>query len=179
MEKLNTNLSEEPVIISRETILESLRKSILDLGMMPEEKLKEIILDDNIDFVDALFIFQDFLQNNKILDYQINELLDDYSGKIKRINSCKEYPQDVLFILLYSCIMLYNDLANPNVKKKIKLNGFINMLKGCNINNNFPAEFLTNIYNKIYHKIKNENIINNKLHNEKIIYDKKSSCVIL
>ena len=139
-----------------------------------------------------MFILQDFLQENEILDYQIASILDDYSEKITKINSCKEYNHDVLLILLYSSVMLYNDLANPKIKKKLKLNGYIKMMNGCNNNKNFPMNFLTNIYNKIYDKIKSYNIIDNILHqndfdNDKLNHDKlnhdksltNKSCYIL
>ena len=125
---------EEKSSILTENIIDTLKKSLLDTDITPENKLEIIELDENIDFADALFILQDFLHDNNILDYQIASILDDYSGKITKINSCKEYSQTELFLLLYSSIMLYNDLANPAIKKKLKLNGYIKMMNGCNNN---------------------------------------------
>ena len=139
--------------------------------------LQNIILDDNIDFIDALFILQDFLISNNILDYQINRILDIYSKKIKNISKYNNYDQDIIFLLLYSSIMLYNDLANPQVINKIKHNEFIKMLENIN-NDQLTFDVLSNIYNKIYDKIKDKNIENNKLHDKTILTCKKS-CIIL
>ena len=99
MEELNTNLSEEPVIISRETILESLRKSILDLGMMPEEKLKEIILDDNIDFVDALFIF--------IRSWLLMLLVLIYAKAFTRPITIEPIPEPGVNVIIYCIYILF------------------------------------------------------------------------
>ena len=142
--------------------------------------LQNIILNDNNDFIDALFILQDFLSVNNILDYQINNILNIYSEKIKNISKYNNYDIDIIFLLLYSSIMLYNDLANPEVINKIKHNEFVKMLNNIN-NSQISCKFLSNIYNKIYDKINNENIKNNKLHNKKIITCEKStkSCIIL
>lgn len=173
MEEKSSILTENII----DTLKKSLKKSFLNVDIIPEDKLKIIELNENIDFADALFILQDFLQENEILDYQIASILDDYSEKITKINSCKEYNHDVLLILLYSSVMLYNDLSNPEIKKKLKLQNFIKMMNGCNNNKNFPMNFLTNIYNKIYDKIKSYNIIDNILHqnnfdNDKLNHDK-------
>jgi Sec7-like guanine-nucleotide exchange factor len=138
-----------------------------------------ITLDDNMDFVDALFVLQDYLSEKTISDNQNIFILETFSEKIKKLNKYKEIDQSSLFILLYVSIMLYNDLANPDIKHKIKLNKFINMLRGCNNKNeynndtNFPTELLNDIYNKIYNKIKELNIKDN------ILDEPKRSCVIL
>jgi hypothetical protein len=168
---------EEKSGILTENIIDTLKKSLLDTDITPEEKLKLIKLNENIDFVDALFILQDFLQENEILDYQITSLLDDYSEKITKINTCKEYNHDVLLILLYSSVMLYNDLSNPVIKKKLKLKNFIKMMNGCNNNKDFQINFLTHIYNKIYDRIKSYNIKDNILHSNDELNKKK--CYIL
>ena len=173
MEEKSSILTENII----DTLKKSLKKSLLNTDIIPEDKLKIIELNENIDFADALFILQDFLQENEILDYQIASILDDYSEKITKINTCKEYNHDVLLILLYSSVMLYNDLANPKIKKKLKLNGYIKMMNGCNNNKDFQINFLTNIYTKIYDKIKNTNIKDNILHSNENLNKKK--CYIL
>lgn len=78
-------------------------------------------------------------------------------------------------MLLYVTIMLYNDLANPDIKNKIKLKGFIKMTDGLLNNNNFPKDFITEIYNDIYDKIKEENIENNILQNKKFEQSNKKT----
>jgi hypothetical protein len=171
---------EEKSNILQENIIDTLKKTLkksLDTDITPEDKLKIIKLDENIDFADALFILQDFLQENEILDYQITSILDDYSEKIIKINICKEYNNDTLLILLYSSVLLYNDLSNPEIKKKLKLQNFIKMMNGCNNNKDFPMDFLTKIYNKIYDRIKSYNITDNILHSNDELNKKK--CYIL
>mgnify|MGYP003338990172 FL=1 len=112
------------------------------------------------------------------MDFQIYNILDIWSGKICTLNKYKEYPRDALFMLIYLSIMLYNDLANPEIKNKMNLKKFIKMTDGLLNNTNFPEEFITEIYNNIYDKIKEENIKNNILHDKQIISNNKG-CIIL
>lgn len=167
----------EELDASKENIIDMFKKTLYESDNTPEEKLKLIELNEYIDFVDALFILQDFLQKNEILDYQITSLLVDYSEKITKINTCKEYNNDALLILLYSSVLLYNDLSNPVIKKKLKLKNFIKMMNGCNNKKDFPIDFLTHIYNKIYDRIKSYNIKDNILHSNDELNKKK--CYIL
>ena len=145
--------------------------------------LTNITLEENCDFVDAMFIFQDFISESNILETEINlhDLLNDYSEKIHNLKKYNNFEKDSLFILLYLSIMLYNDLANPYVKNKMKLKQFIKMLNGCNSNNNFPIELLNDIYKRIYNKIKmdiSNNII--ELDNLEVSINKKNkTCIIL
>ena len=138
-----------------------------------DEKIKLIKLDENSTFSEALFILQEFLQSYNVFGHQIYNLLDNYSGKIQNLNKYSEYPQDMLFMLLYISIMLYNDLANPKIINKIKLNTFIKMISDINNNIKIADDIIIDIYNSIYDKIKHDNIENNKLHDKKITYDKK------
>jgi Sec7-like guanine-nucleotide exchange factor len=142
------------------------------------DMLKSIKLNEECTFSEALLIFMDFIKKNSVIDYQVNSLLDDFSGKIKLLNKYKDYLQDSLFMLLYLSLMMYNDLSNTNIKNKIKLNEFIKLTTGINNNLNFPIEFIKEIYNDIYDKIKDDNIIDNILHDKTIISDKKK-CIIL
>jgi len=146
--------------------------------------LTNITLEENCDFVCAMFIFQDFISKSNILENKINlyDLLNDYSEKIHKLTKYNNFEKDSLFILLYSSIMLYNDLADPDVKNKMTLKQFIKMLNGCNSNNNFPIELLNDIYNKIYDKIKKIDISNNiiELDNLGVSINKKNkTCIIL
>jgi hypothetical protein len=140
-------------------------------------EIQNISFDDNMTFVDTLFVLQNFLFIHNILDNHISIILDIYSSKIKKISNYNNYDQDTIFLLLYSSIMLYNDLANAHIINKIKHNEFIKMFDNIN-NNQLSRELLSDIYNKIYDRIKHENIQNNKLHDKKILTS-KSSCVFL
>ena len=102
------------------------------------KKIKEIELEENTTFTDALFLLQDILStdtdasdNNKL-----TLIINDFSEKMRALKCCKDYSQDSIFILIYSSILLYNDIFNIKIKKKITLQQFIRMLKGCNSNNN-------------------------------------------
>ena len=86
--------------------------------MSIDDKLRNINLDMDISFTGSLFILQDFISSNDIMDFQIYNILDIWSGKICTLNKYKEYPRDALFMLIYLSIMLYNDLANPEIKNK-------------------------------------------------------------
>ena len=125
--------------------------------MSIDEKLKDIQLDANMSFGESLFILQDFISNNDIIDFQIYNLLDIWSGKICLLNKYKEYPRDAIYMLIYVSIMLYNDLANPEIKNKMNLKKFIKMTNGLLNNTNFPEDLITEIYNNIYNKINKEN----------------------
>lgn len=147
--------------------------------MSIDDKLRNIELDLDISFTNALSIFQDFISSNKIMDFQVYNLLDIWSAKINKLNKYNKYPHESIFMLLYVTIMLYNDLANPDIKNKIKLKSFIKMTNGLNNNNNFPEDFITEIYNDIYDKIKEENIENNILDYKKFEQSNKKTCIIL
>ena len=53
------------------------------------------------------------------------------------------------------------------------------MTDGLNNNNNFPEDFITEIYIDIYDKIKKENIENNILDYKKFEQSNKKTCTIL
>lgn len=115
------------------------------------KKIKETELDENTTFVEALFLLQDILSsdsdsndNNKAII-----VMNDFSEKMKSLKCCLDYSQESIFILLYSSILLYNDIFNIKIKKKITMNQFIKMLKGCNSKNDFPEDFLISIYHNV------------------------------
>jgi hypothetical protein len=162
-------------IITSDKILESLRKSISDLEMSLHDSLKLININSNMTFSQILFSFIDFSKKNSIIDNKLNNLLDDYSAKIIKLDSYKDYQQDMIFMLLYISIMMYNDLSNPDVKNKIKIEQFTKMVLDFY---KFPKDMIKNIYNDAYDKIKQENIENNLLHDKKMISNKKT-CIIL
>jgi len=57
--------------------------------------------------------------------------------------------QDAVFVLGYSIIMLSTNIHNPNVRDKMALHEFISMNCGINAGDNFPGDFLADIYNDI------------------------------
>ena len=142
--------------------------------MSIDDKLRNINLDMDISFTGSLFILQDFISSNDIMDFQIYNILDIWSGKICTLNKYKEYPRDALFMLIYLSIMLYNDLANPEIKNKMNLKKFIQMTNGLLNNKNFPEDFITEIYNNIYNKINGNG---NRNRNDNI--KSKKTCIIL
>lgn len=131
------------------------------------QKIKEIELEKHTKFTEALFLLQDIISSDTISsdNNKVIIAMNDFSEKMKSIDCCKEYSQDAIFILLYSSILIYNDLFNIKIKKKITFNQFIKMLKGCNSEKDFPEDLLISIYNEIKEKNKNitiENIDKNK-----------------
>ena len=139
------------------------------------KKIAEIDLEPNTSFVDALFFLQDIISEDS--DSKNNNKLclifDNFSQKMKSLECCKDFEQDAIFILLYSSILLYNDIFDIKIKKKITLQQFFKMLKGCNSSKDFPEEFLKSIYELINAKM-------DKQLDEKIEKNnKKSFCVIL
>lgn len=57
--------------------------------------------------------------------------------------------QDAVYVLSYSIIMLNTDQHNKQVRNRMKLEEFIKNNRGINGGANFPAEFLTAIYEDI------------------------------
>ena len=126
------------------------------------ERLKLIKLNNNTKFSEALFIFEDFIKYNYINRDYIPKLLDFYSGKIILLDEYKNYDQSNLFMLLYVSALLYDDLSNPYIKKKMKMKDFIKITNGLNNNSNFPIELIKEIYNDIYDNTQNNNTQNQK-----------------
>lgn len=63
--------------------------------------------------------------------------------------------EDSVFVLAYSIIMLTTNLHNVNVKEKMQLDQFLRQNRGINgaegggSGNNFPGDFLANIYKQV------------------------------
>jgi Sec7-like guanine-nucleotide exchange factor len=99
---------------------------------------------------------------------------------MKSLKCCLDYSQESIFILLYSSILLYNDLFNIKIQKKITLKQFIKMLKGCNSKNDFPEDLLISIYDNV--QINNKANVDNIDNIDNIARDKNkknSWCIIL
>ena len=135
------------------------------------DNLQNIMLTDDMNFTDLLFILQEFLFTHNILDNENILMLETYSEKIYKLKNFSCYNKDTIFLLLYLSIMLYNDLCDPRIINKIKQNEFIKLFN--TIDDKLSYDLLENIYNNI-----NDNIKNNILHDKKIITYKKS-CIIL
>lgn len=139
------------------------------------QKIKEIELEEHTTFTEALFLLQDIISSDTISsdNNKVIIAMNDFSEKMISIDCCKEYSQDSIFILLYSSILLYNDLFNIKIQKKITLKQFIKMLKGCNSEKDFPEDLLISIYNEIEQKNINDKI--NKSDKDK----QNNWCIIL
>ena len=139
------------------------------------QKIKEIELEEHTTFTEALFLLQDIISSDTISsdNNKVIIAMNDFSEKMRSIDCCKEYSQDSIFILLYSSILLYNDLFNIKILKKITLKQFIKMLKGCNSEKDFPEDLLISIYNEIEQKNINDKI--NKSDKDK----QNNWCIIL
>ncbi|KAF8861848.1 Sec7-domain-containing protein [Acephala macrosclerotiorum] len=109
----------------------------------------------------------DFDFNGKRTDEALRELLESFrlpgeSALIERIvtvfseHYCATEPEavansDAAFVLSYAIIMLNTELYNPNVKaqNKMTVEQFSNNLRGVNNGENFPPEYLQEIYDSI------------------------------
>lgn len=63
---------------------------------------------------------------------------------------------DSVFTLSYSIMMLNTDLFNPNVKERISLDKYVKNISGTNENEDFPLDYIKDIYEAIQ---KNEIIL--------------------
>lgn len=128
-----------------------------------------------------LFDFTD-----KRVDEALRDLLNSFrlpgeSPLIERIVTvfCQRYcanttpegiaNEDAVFTLTYSIIMLNTDQHNPNVRneKRMTSSDFAKNLRGVNGGNDFPPEYLQEIYNSI----KTNEIILPDEHNNKQAFD--------
>jgi brefeldin A-resistance guanine nucleotide exchange factor 1 len=114
-------------------------------------------------------ILKQFIQlfdfNGKRLDESLRELLETFRlpGESQQIERIMELfaatyfatkpraiaSQDAAFILGYAVVMLNTDQHNRVVKGRMSLEQFSKNLKGVNNNENFPPEYLAEIYEAI------------------------------
>jgi hypothetical protein len=146
------------------------------------KKIKDTELDENTTFVEALFLLQEILSSDTDSNDNTKAIvaMNDFSEKMKSLKCCLDYSQESIFILLYSSILLYNDLFNIKIQKKITLKQFIKMLKGCNSKNDFPEDLLISIYDNV--QINNKANVDNIDNIDNIARDKNkknSWCIIL
>jgi len=111
------------------------------------DNLQDIMLTDDMNFTDLLFILQEFLFTHNILDNENILILETYSEKIYKLKNFSCYNKDTIFLLLYLSIMLYNDLCDPHIINKIKQNEFIKLFN--TIDDKLSYDLLENIYNNI------------------------------
>ena len=105
-------------------------------------------------FVDYVFLIKKYnTEQNIDLDYLLQKISKDIQQKRKFIN----LSSDSIYILLYSSLMLYDELNNKDITKKISKQQFISMLNKCNNGENFNVKLLSDIYNKINKKINKKN----------------------
>ena len=62
---------------------------------------------------------------------------------------CPAKSADALMVLCYAIIMLTTNLHNPKVKAKMQLHEFLQQNVGVNDGDNFPGDYLAEIYRDI------------------------------
>jgi brefeldin A-inhibited guanine nucleotide-exchange protein len=110
-------------------------------------------------FDDALrFFLQDFRLPGEAqkIDRMMEKFAERYistNGKQVPSKTCGEVSfanADTGYVLAYSIIMLNTDAHNPMVKNKMTKEGFQKNNRGINDGADLPAEFLSEIYDRIY-----------------------------
>ena len=78
----------------------------------------------------------------------------DEGGNKKKTTEFFFNNSDAVFVLSFSTIMLNTDLHNPSMKRnrRMTLEQFIRNNRGINDGEDFPVEFMTELYNQIKHK---------------------------
>ncbi|KAG9300462.1 hypothetical protein G9A89_010088 [Geosiphon pyriformis] len=120
----------------------------------------------NIDILKAFVKLFNF--NGKRIDEAMREMLESFrlpgeSQQISRImeNFAEIYfasgppeiaTQDATFVLSYSVIMLNTDLHNPQVRRRMTIQDYMNNLRNVNNGENFAPEYLQAIYDAIRQK---------------------------
>ncbi|KAJ3695042.1 hypothetical protein LUZ60_000419 [Juncus effusus] len=81
---------------------------------------------------------------------KIHRILEVFSEKFYEQQTSGIFAdKDAVFVLCYSLIMLNTDQHNPQVKKKMTLEEFISNNRGANNGENFPREYLTELFRSI------------------------------
>ena len=80
---------------------------------------------------------------------KLDTLSESYSKRLFELNKFHSKSSDGLYVLLYSMLMLKQDLSNTYLPKKILVDDFIRFNRGINEGEDFPKEFLTQIYNEM------------------------------
>ena len=76
----------------------------------------------------------------------IDKYIDQLSKKYFTQNKNNFTDSSVVYVLMYSIIMLNTDLHSEKIKTKMSLNQFISMNKGINNGTDLPMIFLEKVY---------------------------------
>uniref|UniRef100_A0A7S3DGR3 Uncharacterized protein n=1 Tax=Palpitomonas bilix TaxID=652834 RepID=A0A7S3DGR3_9EUKA len=82
---------------------------------------------------------------------KIDRIVERFAKKYVKNNPGIFKSEDAAYTLAFSVIMLNTDAHNPSIppERKMTKQQFINNNRGCNDGENFPQEFLENVYDRI------------------------------
>lgn len=83
---------------------------------------------------------------------KIDRIMEKFAAKFYKDNTNVFATADCAYYLAFSIIMLQTDTHNPQVKKKMGIEGFKKMLKGINGGKDFEENFINDIYKQISEK---------------------------
>lgn len=108
---------------------------------------------DQLNFKDKGFIdaLRDFLKNFKLPgeSQKIDRFMLKFAERYVEQNPNVFAKPDTAYVLAFSLIMLNTDLHSPQIKKKITLNEFIDLLGGLKKEDELSNEYMTELYNEI------------------------------
>jgi hypothetical protein len=106
-------------------------------------------------FIDYVFIIKEYTKlNNVNNEINLDLLLKKISTNIQSHKHFIDVNIDSIYILLFSSLLLYDDLMDDNITKKMTKNQFCIMLNKCNNGDNYDVKLLHSIYIGINKKIK-------------------------
>ncbi len=106
---------------------------------------------ENMHIVEAIRLFLSYYQIPGE-GQKIDRIMQKFAEKYYKDNSNSFFTADCAYYLSFATIMLQTDTHNPNVKNKMGLQGFANMLKGVNGPKDLEISYLEDIYNQILKK---------------------------
>ena len=108
---------------------------------------------DQLNFKDAGFIdaLRDFLKNFKLPgeSQKIDRFMLKFAERYVEQNPTVFAKPDTAYVLAFSLIMLNTDLHSPQIKKKITLEEFIDLLGGLKKEDELSNEYMTELYQEI------------------------------
>lgn len=108
---------------------------------------------DQLNFKEAGFIdaLRDFLKNFKLPgeSQKIDRFMLKFAERYVEQNPDVFAKPDTAYVLAFSLIMLNTDLHSPQIKKKITLDEFIDLLGGLKKEDELSNEYMTELYNEI------------------------------
>lgn len=83
---------------------------------------------------------------------KIDRIMEKFAAKYYADNVDTFDTADVAYYLAFSIIMLQTDTHNPQVKKKMGVEGFTKILKGINGGKDLDSNYIQDVYNQILNK---------------------------